>query len=184
MSVLDNHSIICAVRGLFFTNHRNKIMGAKEKSYRGIGGWLIVPLIGLLVTPVRIFVFVYKDLLAIFPAGYWDILTNPGNELYHPLWAPLIIIELVGNFVFILFALALLVFCLNKSRLFPKLMIIFLIVNLLFVAGDAYFADLIPAIAAQSNFAAAKDLTIAGLGALIWVPYFWVSKRVRQTFQN
>jgi hypothetical protein len=82
-------------------------MVQKQNAYEGIGGWLIVPLIGLLVTPIRIFASVYQDLLAIFPEGYWDVVTNPGHELYHPLWAPLIIIELLGNFVFILFAFAL-----------------------------------------------------------------------------
>ena len=159
-------------------------MAEKEKSYRGIGGWLIVPLAGLLVTPVRIFASVYKDLLAIFPEGYWDVIANPGHEMYHPLWAPLIVIELVGNSLFILFALALLVFFFNRSRLFPKLMIAFLIINLLFVVADFVLAHLIPAIAKQHDPAAVKELTLAVLSASVWVPYFWVSKRVRQTFQN
>jgi hypothetical protein len=165
---------------------RNEVMLENEKSYtyKGIGGWLIIPLIGLLITPIRIFASVYKELLAIFPEDYWDVVTNPANALYHPLWAPLIIMELVGNAVLILFALALLVFFFNQSRRFPRLMIAFLLINLLFVATDFFFAELIPSIAEQNNPAAARELTIAALGALIWIPYFWVSKRVRQTFQN
>lgn len=157
-------------------------MAEETKSYEGIRGWLIVPLIGLFIIPIRIFLLFFKDLVPIFTQGHWNVLTTPGTDAYHPLWAPLIIFECVGNAVFVIFSIVLLVLFFRKSRLLPKLMVFYLILNLLFVVGDFFFADLIPAVAEQSNPQDVKELGRAIIGVIIWVPYFLVSKRVKQTF--
>jgi hypothetical protein len=152
------------------------------KSYEGIRGWLILGLIGLFISPIRISISVFRDLIPIFTERHWNVLTTPGSGAYHPLWAPLIITECVGNAVFIIFSIVLLVFFFRKSKLLPNLIISYLILNLLFVAGDFFIADMIPAVAKQSNLQAAEELARAIIGAVIWVPYFFVSKRVKQTF--
>jgi hypothetical protein len=157
-------------------------MVEETKSYKGIGGWLILPLIGLFISPIRVAISVFGDLVPIFTEGRWNVLTTPGSDAYHPLWAPLIIFEYAGNAVFIIFSIVLLVFFFRKSRLLPKLIISYLILNALFVAGDFFLADLIPAVAEQSNPQAAKELVRAIIGAIVWIPYFLVSKRVKQTF--
>ena len=157
-------------------------MVEETKSYEGIGGWLILPLIGLFIVPIRISLLVLKDLVPIFTEGHWNVLTTPGSGAYHPLWAPLLIFECAGNAIFIIFSIVLLVFFFPKSRLLPKLIIFYLVLNLLFVAGDFFLADLIPAVAEQSNPHSAKELGRAIIGAMIWVPYFLFSKRVKQTF--
>lgn len=152
------------------------------KSYEGIRGWLILPLIGLFISPIRISISVFRDLVPIFTEGHWNVLTTPGSGVYHPLWAPLIITECVGNAVFVIFSVVLLVFFLRKSRFLPNLIISYLILNLLFLAGDFFIADMVPAVAEQSDPQAAKELGRSIIGAVIWVPYFFVSKRVKQTF--
>jgi len=157
-------------------------MPEEAKSYEGIRGWLILPLIGLFFAAVRISMVVFKDLVPIFTKGYWNLLTTPGSDVYHPLWAPLILFEFVGNIVFIIFAIVLLVLFFGKSRLLPRVMLSYLILNLLFVVSDFFLADLIPAVAERGNFQDLKELARAVIGAVIWVPYFLVSKRVKQTF--
>lgn len=157
-------------------------MVEETKSYEGIRGWLILPLIGLFISPIRISISVFRDLVPIFTEGHWNVLTTPGSSAYHPLWAPLIITECVGNVVFVIFSIVLLVFFLRKSRFLPNLIISYLILNLLFVAGDFIIADMIPAVAEQSDLQAAKELGRSIIGAVIWIPYFFVSKRVKQTF--
>ncbi len=157
-------------------------MAEEAKSYEGIRGWLILPLIGLFIAPIRISLLVFKDLVPILTKGHWNVLTTPGSGAYHPLWAPLIIFEFMGNAIFVIFSIVLLVFFLQKSRLLPKLIISYSILNLLFVAGDFFLADLIPAVAEQSNPQDAKELGRAIMGAVVWVPYFLLSKRVKQTF--
>lgn len=157
-------------------------MPEETKSYEGIRGWLVLPLIGLFINPIRISLLVFKDLVPVFTEGHWNVVTTPGSGAYHPLWAPLIIFECVGNGAFVIFSIVLLVLFFGKSRLLPKLMMFFLVLNFLFVAADFFFADLIPAVAEQSNPQDVKELARSIVGAIIWVPYFFVSKRVKQTF--
>ena len=149
---------------------------------RGLGGWLILPAIGLFVLPIRLAVSLNNDFLPIFQEGYWEILTTPGSEVYHHLWAPLIIFEIAGNTFFIIFDIALIFLFFTRSYRFPTLFIVFLASNLLFVVGDFFLADLIPAVAAENDAESIKELARPIIGAIIWIPYFLVSKRVKNTF--
>lgn len=148
----------------------------------GIGGWLVLPLLGLLLTPLRIAYTLYNDMWPVFSEGYWEVLTTPTSEAYHRFWATLIIFEVIGNLVLILFTLAALWFFLRKSRHAPLMMIIWLVFNLAFVAADFFLAELIPTLAEQSDPESVKELIRAVIGAAIWIPYFLVSKRVKATF--
>lgn len=149
---------------------------------RGLGGWLILPAIGLFVLPIRLAVSLSNDFLPIFQKGYWEVLTTPGSEAYHHLWAPLIIFEIAGNTFFIIFDIVLIFLFFAKSYRLPALFIAFLALNLLFVVSDFFFADLIPAVAAESDAESIKELARSIIGAIIWIPYFLASKRVKNTF--
>lgn len=149
---------------------------------RGLGGWLILPAIGLIVTPIRLMVSLITVFLPIFQKGYWEVITTPGSEAYHQLWAPLIIFEIAGNTFFIIVYIVLIFLFFSKSYRFPTLFIVCLALNLIFVVGDFFFADLIPTVEAQSDFQSVKDLVRFGISAAIWIPYFLVSKRVKNTF--
>lgn len=149
---------------------------------RGLGGWLILPAIGLFAFPIRLAASFYNDFLPIFQEGYWEVLTTPGYEAYHHLWAPLLIFEIIGNSLFIIFDIVLIVLFFTRSYRFPTLIIIFIATNLFFLAGDLVFAGLIPAMAAESDPESVKELTRSIITAAIWIPYFLVSKRVKNTF--
>lgn len=149
---------------------------------RGLGGWLILISIGLFVTPIRLAISLYNDFLPIFTTGSWQIVTTPGSESYHHLWAPLIIFEIGGNIFFIIFDIILISLFFAKSYRFPILYMAFLALNLLFVAGDFFFADLIPDVATEDNADSIKELTRSIMGVIIWIPYCLVSKRVKNTF--
>ena len=73
----------------------------KEQSISGLGGWLILVGIGVVVSPFRIGAMTVLIFVPVFTDGTWEILTTPGSELYHALWAPLLIFELLGNLGFI-----------------------------------------------------------------------------------
>jgi len=154
----------------------------KEKSLEGIAGWLILPLLGLIIAPLRVSFFLYQQLLPVFTEGHWATLTTPGSGAYHPLWAPLLIGEIVGNVSVIALSLVALFFFLRRSLHAPKLVIASLAFSLLFVGADFFLADLIPAVAEQNDTESAKELGRAIMGAVIWIPYFLVSKRVKATF--
>jgi hypothetical protein len=108
--------------------------------------------------------------------------TVPGGSRYHPLYAPLILSEVVFNSMQpVWLALALALFF-SRKRLFPRVMIALLSVTALFIIGDAFIAAQLPAAKAlfdPSTFGAiAQSLT----GAAIWIPYYLVSQRVQATF--
>lgn len=154
----------------------------QEKKIEGIGGWLILVAIGLMIAPVRIGYGLVSDVLPAFTGGAWEKLTTAGSPAYHPLWAPLLITETAGNIFFIIFPLAILFFFFRKKRHTPLLMIIFLLSNLVFMVVDYLMAMRIPIVAAMPEESTPTEIIRLAIACAIWVPYFLRSKRVKNTF--
>jgi hypothetical protein len=148
----------------------------------GIGGWLLLPLLGLIISPLRVAYELFKNILPAFAPQTWGALTTPGGEAYHPLWATLILFEAVSNSLLILASIALLVMFLRRHRLVPKLMIAWLASWPIVLALDVWLAGLVPAAAAALTGAETLEMFRAVLGSAIWILYFVRSKRVRNTF--
>ncbi len=155
---------------------------AASQQYDKIGGWLILVAIGLIFTPIRLLVVIVKDLLPVLSGDTWSRLTTPGTESYHVLWAPLLIFEIVGNCLFVLFPIIVAIFFFQKRTFVPRLIIVLLLTNLIFVTIDYFAADLIPFIAKQEDMGSLIELLRVFIASLIWVPYFLISKRVKGTF--
>jgi len=155
---------------------------AAPQQYDKIGGWLILVAIGLIFAPIRLLVVLFKDLLPALSADTWSRLTTPGTEAYHPLWAPLLFFEIIGNCLFILSPIIIAVFFFQRRRFVPRLFIVLLLANLVFVTIDYFAVDLIPFVAAQEDLGSLKELIRALIACAIWVPYFLVSKRAKGTF--
>ena len=149
---------------------------------KGIGGWLLLPVIGMFVFPVRCVISLATEYLPIFEKDLWANLTTPGSNAYHPLWAPLLIYEVVFNLAFLVFDLFLLYLLFTKAHRFPKLYIAFAVLNLVFVVSDALLGYQIPAVVAQGMDAIWKEIGRSFMMVAIWVPYMLVSKRVKNTF--
>lgn len=150
--------------------------------YDKIGGWLFLVVIGLIITPLRLGYSLAVDFYPLMRDGAWSILTTPGSEAYHPLWAPLLVFEIVGNCITFLAAIVILVFFFMRKKFVPMAMIAFYSFSLLFVATDYFAADLIPAVAAQDSKDSLRELLRTAVAAAIWIPYFIMSKRVKGTF--
>ncbi len=153
-----------------------------QKRYDKIGGWLILVAIGLIFTPLRLLVVLFKDLLPVISGDTWSRLTTPGTTAYHPLWAPLLLFETIGNCVFIVFPIIITVFFFQRRRFVPTLIIVLLLTNLVFVAADYFAASLIPLIDVQEDMGSLVELARVVIACAIWVPYFLISKRVKGTF--
>lgn len=149
----------------------------------GLGGWLILVIIGLVLSPIRIAVMMLQNHAPIFTDGTWEVLTTPGSEVYHPLWAPLIGFEMLGNLVMIALAFATLFLLVVRSRAAPVAAIAWFGGGLLFVTIDALLAYQIPLVAEQPMDAETLgEIVRSVVAACIWIPYFLVSKRVKATF--
>ncbi|MDR7270898.1 hypothetical protein J2X20_003556 [Pelomonas saccharophila] len=147
----------------------------------GLGGWLWLPLIGLIVSPFTVGKTVVDALPTLTVQG-WSALTQPSSPAYHGLWAPVLLVELVINLALVAGALLLLVLMLKRRSNMPRIYIGWMLLAAVATLGDALASQLIPALSAQWT---AKDAGVAVrtcLFAVIWVAYFLRSERVQRTF--
>jgi hypothetical protein len=154
-----------------------------ERNLRGIRGWLLLPLLSLVVSPLRSGWRLLSEQVPIFTEGHWQVLTSPGNDAYHPAWAPLILFEVIGTAAFFVAAPVLFVLFLRRWRYVPGLMIAFYGLAAILPAADLALAiGLLPDVTGNSD--AVRDIVGATIAAAIWIPYFLVSRRVKVTFVN
>jgi hypothetical protein len=150
---------------------------------RGIGGWLIVPMIGLLIFPG----FILFDLLfqqwPLFDEGMWPMLTTPGAPLYHPLWAPLIVGGIGYDLAILGFDVVLLFLLFGKSARFPIAFVVFSLVNVVFFVVTGALVWQIPIVAERGSGALVREIASPVVAAAIWIPYMLRSRRVRNTFR-
>lgn len=152
---------------------------------QGIGGWLLLPALGLVITPISLLLQLRNDVLPVLAPDVWKALTSPDSPAYHPLWAPLLAVEMIWNLGYLLFGFWLGWKFFTKSRQLPKLYIIGLALTLVMQIIDLRMMMLIPAAAAEITFPESyKDVARSAVQALIWIPYFLVSRRVSNTFVN
>jgi hypothetical protein len=155
-------------------------MTTSSNEPRGIGGWLILPIIGLIFTVCR-FSLTLKTYVTLFTGPAWERLTTEGSPVYHPLSGPLLIFEAIGNLSFVCAAIVLLVLIFLKHPLLPKMMIGFHVLNLVFVSLDGALASFTPLFASAIPVIT-EELTRSIISAAIWIPYFLRSRRVKNTF--
>ncbi len=75
----------------------DELEGKSTNDLEGIGGWLIIVAIGIIVTPIRVIFQVISTYPEIFTSGAWGALTTEGSEAYNPFWAPIIVSEILIN---------------------------------------------------------------------------------------
>jgi len=150
--------------------------------YDKIGGWLFLVAIGMVLTPIRLSTFILKDVLPAFNKETWTIITTPGSEVYHPLFGPLMIGELITNVLFLIFSIVVAVLFFQRKKIVPKLTIILYITYFVFLVVDYFVTDLVPFVAAQDDSDTERQIIQTFFTCAIWVPYFIVSKRVKGTF--
>ncbi len=147
----------------------------------GIGGWLILPIIGLFVTIFRLGNILLGTFFPLLASGNWRPLTTPGSEHYDPLWGPLLVFEAAGNLVFLIWSVVLLILLFSKSAGFPKTMIAFIVYNIAFLAIDMILCRHLSSMEGDLGDGS-MELARTVVGALIWIPYFLRSERVKNTF--
>ena len=144
----------------------------------GIGGWLILPTIGLCLTPLQGLIQLadYSGL-----SENLQFLTSPQVGF--------IVVEALGNFaIAVVMPVVLLVMLFSKKQAFPRIYVGWAIANLVFVLLDLVAAKIL---FGQIYQAAGMDLLDAETGQALfraiilvglWVPYMLTSRRVRNTF--
>ncbi len=148
---------------------------------KGIGGWLILPLIHLFGTVILTVINLAMAL------QYWDglVLLATGRADPSVQWMALpTLASLVSGVAVIGFALYVLTQFFRRKRAVPRLMIWFYVLVLVTTLLDS------GVILAYSEFQESpsdvgesiKGIVRSVIAAAIWIPYFLVSKRVKATF--
>lgn len=155
---------------------------ARHPAFQLISGWLVLVTAGVLLLPIRLFLFIYEDLMPAFSPEAWVALTTPGTLAYHPLNRPLLLFELTGNLVLLAASLVLLVLFVQRRRRFPRLMSSLLIFALLFYIADYFASHQLPAVADYPDPDQPRDLAGAFLVCTAATAYLLRSTRVKDTF--
>ncbi|MFQ5880934.1 MAG: DUF2569 domain-containing protein [Candidatus Methylomirabilales bacterium] len=155
-------------------------MPSDPNTYRGIGGWLLVFVIGAGILSPLLFIFTaMTSYYPLFADGTWQVLTTPTSPIYHPLWKPTMLLEMVGSFAVVAFGVYAAIQLFAEKPGGPAAAIAFLLANLLLTVVDQTLVSAIPRAAVQAS---SIDLIRAALAAVIWIPYFKLSKRVKATY--
>jgi transglutaminase-like putative cysteine protease len=144
----------------------------------GLGGWLVLPILGLVAVPVADLA-ILRTLLHI-DADAWSTLTDPASPSYHALWAPVILYECAAEVMRSAFCVLLLVLLLKRRTSLPRLMIALLWLQLLATLVDSALSA--PVLAAKDAQGAGFEAARMLIAAMIWTAYFNNSQRVRATF--
>lgn len=136
----------------------------------GIGGWLIFPAIGMVISPILIVGGLLRNLTI------WRESIG-GLELDYPGAHTAILGQSILGSAFLCFHLYVATLFFTKRRNLPKMMIRLLAVNLLLaITIGALYASVF-----RDPFDS-KEVWRAIVLAIVWIPYFNVSKRVKATF--
>jgi hypothetical protein len=157
-----------------------------EPELSGIGGWLVLPLIGLCVSPLLTLYTLWASVLPLIRPRIWMVLTTPGTAVYSWYWTPYLAVTAMSALALVLLMVVTLMLFLQHRRRVPVLMTVLLLWNMaqtvFELVSQQYLSRHVPALAGGVGGGAWQGLFRAGLTAVIWIPYFWRSVRVRNTF--
>src|SRR5262245_36465462 len=135
---------------------------APDVSPKGLGGWMILPVIGTCLSPW-------------FPL--WQAIQSISRVSNPNLPADLrnfILVEVVGNVLISLAWFVALVLLFTEKRIYPRVFIAGLLASLLLIGSDLLVARL--RFNLPLNPSDIKSLARAIVGCAIWIPYMLVSK--------
>lgn len=153
-----------------------------DNKLKGLGGWLILVGIGVVINPIRLLVTLVPTYKQIFETGAWEALTVENSEFYNPYFSSLLIGEITYNTIIIVTSTYLIYLFCSKHYLFPKLYIGIVAVSLIFIPLDAWVVTKVFPGEPIFNPDATKEFIKTFLSGIVWIPYMLVSKRVKATF--
>jgi hypothetical protein len=145
----------------------------------GIRGWLILPAIGLVISPILQAVELFRTVLPAFDADTWRTLTEPDS----PYSAAAVMFECVALVLLFIYTLWLgYLFFFRKSARVPALYVTWLALWIIYNFIDLILARTIPIPPDQSDHSGSLALGRSITNGVIWSWYFLQSKRVKNTF--
>ena len=154
----------------------------KQNDLKGLGGWLIIVGVQVVLFPIVITITFAYDFLPLIQKGNWEALIKFGSEAYTPLFRMLIIGETFFNLSLLIVSLYQVHLFFNQHYLFPKIFIAILTISLIYILVDAWIASLILPKETMFEPQTIGEIAHILIACLIWIPYMLESKRVKATF--
>ncbi|MEK4523602.1 DUF2569 domain-containing protein [Psychrobacillus sp. FSL W7-1493] len=152
----------------------------------GIGGWLILPLIGLITSPFVIIAYLMIDVFPFMTAEGWESITSRSGEYYHPLFGPIVIIDLIIYLAQNSLVIVLLILFFKNKTIFPRVMITYLTTILILDILIGYInLQIVESVFEPDPLTSQHymfNVIRAMVSTSIWITYFSKSKRVKNTF--
>lgn len=145
-----------------------------------IGGWLVLPTIGLFLTPIIALVSLVNG--NFLNTVDFQTYTNPASSTYNSLWGTYWIINIIGHSAYMVFPVLILILFFHydrRSAIFAKW---FYIGNLLFCLLILFLAKNISNFDTKALSSLWNDASRAIIVSAVWIPYFQISTRVKETF--
>lgn len=149
---------------------------------KGLGGWLILVGIGVVLSPIRLLSTLVPTFKPVFEDGTWEALTTEGSDAYAPYFGSLLVGEMVFNTIMVAASIYLIYLFFSKHYLFPKLYIGIVAASLIFIPLDAWVVTLVFPGEPMFDPDTTKEFMRSLIVGVIWVPYMLLSKRVKVTF--
>ena len=148
----------------------------------GLRGWLFLVGVHHVFYLINFFVVLCGTFSTMLNLEAWRVLTEPGTPQYHPLWQPTLLFEFFFNIVVLVLSGLLAVLFFRKRAAWPRTYALFLALLLAGSLVDAWLVQKIPVAGADDS--GIREVVRGGVAALIWIPYCFVSKRVKATFRH
>lgn len=153
-----------------------KVVAETDPLYDQIGGWLILPLLAFLLTPFVVSIFLINT--GYFNTAIWNVFQGTTSNIPYKL---LLAFEFTGNVIVITLSVVCAIFMVQRKAMLPLFAVGFYLFNFVFVLFDFLLLYAIPNLAAPASNEVFTVIR-AFVSAAVWVPYFMLSSRVRQTF--
>lgn len=148
----------------------------EAKQFRKIGGFLYLPLIGLFIGAFGWVILLAEAIKTMFVLDFNHILRT---KLF-----AFLCFEFVFQLLFFLFSIYLISIFFRRKKTLPKLYIYFTLAVIIYMSLDLYFGmNVFPGLV-KLEYDTVKPVIRNIIAALIWIPYFITSMRVRKTFIN
>ena len=154
----------------------------EDNNLKGIGGWLILVAIGLIISPFRIAFELYITYWPIFTDGTWENVTTVGSDYYQAGLGAILVMECVANAAFALAWVWAAYLFFSTHYWFPRVYITLSLGSLAFILLDAVVVGTVLEGVEMFDQATVAELTRQSIASAIWVSYMLVSKRVKLTF--
>jgi hypothetical protein len=177
-------AILAVVIGIFFSVkiYRNyNPIPFELADNRPIGGWLVLPAIGLIFSPIVLGFQIFSE--DFFNHNTWIGINDSGFEQSMNIMI-LFAAEIIYNFLFVTYSILVLILFFQKRSSVPRLISILYVLSFIIPALDLFLSEqLVPGTStAAENMASYKSIGRSFVAAAIWIPYFYLSKRVKNTF--